>query len=169
MGRGQVISVQNVILLGRYLSHACIFTGVITDRKKPFLQTPIPGPKAAALIARDARAMSPSFTRSYPFVMDRGEGCWVTDVDGNRFLDFTAGIAVVTTGHSHPKVVAAGEEQARRFLHMSGTDFYYQAEIELAERLEAKILPGTPGKGFFTTSCPEAIEGGMKSPRLARA
>jgi len=140
---------------------------VITDRKKPFLQIPIPGPKAAALIARDARAMSPSFTRSYPFVMDRGEGCWVTDVDGNRFLDFTAGIAVVTTGHSHPKVVAAVEEQARRFLHMSGTDFYYQSEIELAERLEAKILPGTPAKVFFTNSGAEAIEGAMKLARFA--
>ncbi|HKB34555.1 MAG TPA: acetyl ornithine aminotransferase family protein [Candidatus Dormibacteraeota bacterium] len=140
---------------------------MITDRKKPFLQTPIPGPKAAALIARDARAMSPSFTRSYPFVMDRGEGCWVTDVDGNRFLDFTAGIAVVTTGHSHPKVVAAVEEQARRFLHMSGTDFYYQSEIELAERLEAKILPGTPAKVFFTNSGAEAIEGAMKLARFA--
>ena len=140
---------------------------MITDRKKPFLQTPIPGPKAAALIARDARAMSPSFTRSYPFVMDRGEGCWVTDVDGNRFLDFTAGIAVVTTGHAHPKVVAAVEEQARRFLHMSGTDFYYQSEIELAERLEEKILPGTPAKVFFTNSGAEAIEGAMKLARFA--
>jgi 4-aminobutyrate aminotransferase len=99
--------------------------------------------------------------------MDRGEGCWVTDVDGNRFLDFTAGIAVVTTGHAHPKVVAAVEEQARRFLHMSGTDFYYQSEIELAERLEAKILPGTPAKVFFTNSGAEAIEGAMKLARFA--
>jgi len=81
---------------------------------KPELKTPLPGPKAAELIARDAKAMSPSFTRSYPFVMERGQGCWVTDVDGNRFLDFTAGIAVVTTGHSHPKVVAAIKEQAER-------------------------------------------------------
>jgi 4-aminobutyrate aminotransferase len=98
--------------------------------------------------------------------MDRGEGCWVTDVDGNRFLDFTAGIAVVSTGHSHPKVVAAIEEQARRFLHMSGTDFYYRSEIELAERLEAKILPGTPAKVFFTNSGAEAIEGAMKLARF---
>jgi 4-aminobutyrate aminotransferase len=110
--------------------------------------------------------MSPSFTRAYPFVMERGEGCWVTDVDGNRFLDFTAGIAVVSTGHSHPKVVAAIEEQARRFLHMSGTDFYYRSEIELAERLEAKILPGTPAKVFFTNSGAEAIEGAMKLARF---
>jgi 4-aminobutyrate aminotransferase len=134
---------------------------------KPLIRTPLPGPKAAALIARDSRAMSPSFTRAYPFVMDRGEGCWVTDVDGNRFLDFTAGIAVVTTGHSHPKVVAAIEDQSRRFLHMSGTDFYYSSEIELAERLEAKILPGTPAKVFFTNSGAEAIEGAMKLARYA--
>src|SRR5258708_33572485 len=111
--------------------------------------------------------MSPSFTRSYPFVMDHGEGCWVTDVDGNQFLDFTAGIAVVTTGHSHPKVVDAIEKQARRFLHMSGTDFYYQSEIELAERLEAKILPGIPARVFFTNSGAEAIEGAMKLARYA--
>ncbi|HUZ02698.1 MAG TPA: acetyl ornithine aminotransferase family protein [Thermomicrobiaceae bacterium] len=133
---------------------------------KPLITLPLPGPKAAALIARDSKAMSPSFTRSYPFVMERGEGCWVTDVDGNRFLDFTAGIAVASTGHSHPKVVAAVVEQAKRFLHMSGTDFYYQSEIELAERLEARILPGTPAKVFFTNSGAEAIEGAMKLARF---
>jgi len=130
--------------------------------RRPLIQTPLPGPNAAEWIARDAKAMSPSFTRAYPFVMDRGSGCWVTDVDGNRFLDFTAGIAVVTTGHSHPRVVAAIEEQARRFLHMSGTDFYYRSEIELAERLEAKILPGTAAN-----SGAEAIEGAMKLARYA--
>jgi 4-aminobutyrate aminotransferase len=134
---------------------------------KPEIKTPLPGPKAAELIARDAKSMSPSFTRSYPFVMDHGRGCWVTDVDGNRFLDFTAGIAVVTTGHSHPKVVAAIKDQADRFLHMSGTDFYYASEIELAERLESKILPGTPARVFFTNSGAEAIEGAMKLARYA--
>jgi 4-aminobutyrate aminotransferase len=134
---------------------------------KPEIKTPLPGPKGAELIARDARSMSPSFTRSYPFVMDHGRGCWVTDVDGNRFLDFTAGIAVVTTGHSHPKVVAAIKEQADRFLHMSGTDFYYTSEIELAERLENRILPGTPARVFFTNSGAEAIEGAMKLARYA--
>ena len=133
---------------------------------KPEIKTPLPGPKAAELIARDGRSMSPSFTRSYPFVMDHGKGCWVTDVDGNRFLDFTAGIAVVTTGHSHPRVVAAIKAQADRFLHMSGTDFYYAPEIELAERLEAKILPGTPARVFFTNSGAEAIEGAMKLARF---
>ena len=131
------------------------------------MKTAVPGPKAAELIARDAKAMSPSFTRAYPFVMEKGEGCWATDVDGNTFLDFTAGIAVNTTGFSHPKIVAAIEEQARRFLHMSGTDFYYRSEIELAERLESKILPGTPAKVFFTNSGAEAIEGAMKLARYA--
>src|ERR1700745_978841 len=116
-------------------------TIILSRPMKPEIKTPLPGPKAAELIARDSRAMSPSFTRSYPFVMDHGHGCWVTDVDGNRFLDFTAGIAVVTTGHAHPKVVNAIKEQAERFIHMSGTDFYYSPEIELAERLENKILP----------------------------
>jgi 4-aminobutyrate aminotransferase len=133
---------------------------------KPEIKTPLPGPKAAELIARDARAMSPSFTRSYPFVMDHGQGCWVTDVDGNRFLDFTAGIAVVTTGHSHPRVVGAIKQQAEKFIHMSGTDFYYAPEIQLAERLEARILPGTPARVFFTNSGAEAIEGAMKLARF---
>jgi 4-aminobutyrate aminotransferase len=139
---------------------------VITERR-PKIATPLPGPKAAELIARDAKAMSPSFTRAYPFVMDHGEGVWATDVDGNQFLDFTAGIAVNTTGFAHPRVVAAIQEQAHRFLHMSGTDFYYRSEIELAERLEAKILPGIPARVFFTNSGAEAIEGAMKLARYA--
>ncbi len=139
---------------------------MITERR-PSIQGKLPGPKAAELIARDAKAMSPSFTRAYPFVMDHGEGVWATDVDGNRFLDFTAGIAVNTTGFAHPRVVAAIQEQAHRFLHMSGTDFYYRTEIELAERLEAKILPGIPARVFFTNSGAEAIEGAMKLARYA--
>jgi 4-aminobutyrate aminotransferase len=139
---------------------------VITGRR-PSIVTQLPGPKAAELIARDAKAMSPSFTRAYPFVMDHGEGCWATDVDGNRFLDFTAGIAVNTTGFAHPRVVAAIEQQAQKFQHMSGTDFYYRSEIELAERLEAKILPGVPARVFFTNSGAEAIEGAMKLARYA--
>ena len=139
---------------------------MITERR-PNIVTSLPGPRAAELIARDAKAMSPSFTRAYPFVMDHGEGCWATDVDGNRFLDFTAGIAVNTTGFAHPRVVAAIQEQAHKFQHMSGTDFYYQSEIELAERLEARILPGTPARVFFTNSGAEAIEGAMKLARYA--
>jgi 4-aminobutyrate aminotransferase len=134
---------------------------------RPQLHTSLPGPQAAALIKRDSLAMSPSFTRPYPFVMDSGQGCWVTDVDGNVFLDCTAGIAVCSTGHSHPQVVAAVQEQAARFLHMSGTDFYYEVEIELAERLESAINPGHPSRVFFTNSGAEAIEGAMKLTRYA--
>ena len=127
----------------------------------------LPGPIAASLVERDAVAMSPSFTRAYPFVMDHGEGCWATDVDGNTFLDFTAGIAVCSTGHSHPRVVAAIGRQAACFLHMSGTDFYYRAEIELAERLAARMMPGVPARVFFTNSGAEAVEGAMKLARYA--
>jgi 4-aminobutyrate aminotransferase len=135
--------------------------------RRPDVRTELPGPIAASLIERDAVAMSPSFTRAYPFVMDHGEGCWATDVDGNTFLDFTAGIAVCSTGHAHPRVVAAITDQARRFLHMSGTDFYYRTEIELAERLAAAMLPGLPTRVFFTNSGAEAVEGAMKLARYA--
>ncbi len=139
---------------------------MITARR-PLIRAPLPGPQAKALIERDRASMSPSFTRSYPFVMDHGEGCWATDVDGNVFLDFTAGIAVNSTGFSHPRVVQAIKDQADRFLHMSGTDFYYEVEIALAERLEARIMPDTAARVFFTNSGAEAIEGAMKLARYA--
>src|SRR5499433_3321439 len=98
----------------------------------PDLKTPLPGPKAAAIVARDSARVSTSYTRDYPFVMARGEGAVVEDVDGNRFLDCAAGIAVTATGHAHPSVVAAVVEQAGKFLHMSGTDFYYEPQVALA-------------------------------------
>jgi len=93
-----------------------------------------PGSKAQALIARDEAVLSPSYTRSYPFVIARGSGTSVWDVDGQHFIDFTTGIAVTATGHAHPTVVKAIQEQAAQFIHMSGTDFYYAPQIELAER-----------------------------------
>src|SRR5262245_27440057 len=103
--------------------------------KAPDIKTSLPGPRAKALIERDGAVVSPSYTRSYPFVMARGEGAIVEDVDGNRFLDGAAGIAVNSTGHSHPEVVAAIVEQAQKFLHMSGTDFYYEGQVRLAEEM----------------------------------
>ena len=125
----------------------------------------LPGPKARAIIAHDKKYMSPSYTRDYPFVMDHGKGVFVTDVDGNVFLDFAAGIAVCATGHSHPKVVNAISEQAKKFLHMSGTDFYYNIQVELAEHL-CKALPVKGRKRvFFTNSGAEAIEAAMKLAR----
>ena len=95
----------------------------------PHIRTSLPGPKAKAIIDRDGLVVSPSYTRGYPLVIERGSGAVVEDVDGNVFLDCTAGIAVNSTGHTHPEVVKAITEQAQRFLHMSGTDFYYEVQV----------------------------------------
>src|SRR5215472_13120428 len=103
----------------------------------PLIVGPLPGAKARSIIERDRKALSPSYTRSYPLVVDRGEGAIVIDADGNRFLDCNAGIAVVSTGHCHPRVVRAIQEQAARLIHMSWTDFYYANMVELAEKLAA--------------------------------
>jgi 4-aminobutyrate aminotransferase len=131
----------------------------------PLIKTPLPGPKAHALIQRDALVVSPSYTRGYPFVMARGEGAWVEDVDGNVFLDCAAGIAVNSTGHSHPTVVAAIVDQAQKFLHMSGTDFYYEPQVRLGE-VFAEIAPfGGPKRSFFSNSGTEAIEAAIKLAR----
>ena len=125
------------------------------------------GKNARALLSLDTKYISHSYTRAYPFFMERGQGAYVWDVDGNAFLDFTSGIAVTSTGHSHPKVVKAIEDQARRFLHMSGSDFYYQKEIELARRLAA-IAPGRkPKRVFFCNSGAEAVEAAIKLARYA--
>ncbi len=131
----------------------------------PMIRVPPPGPAAQRLLARDEQFLSPSYTRVYPLVAARGAGAMIEDVDGNRYLDFTAGIAVVATGHCHPKVVAAIQEQAARLIHMSGTDFYYEPQIDLAERL-AKLAPGpAPKKVFFTNSGAEAVEAALKLAR----
>jgi 4-aminobutyrate aminotransferase len=131
----------------------------------PHIQTDLPGPKAQALLERDARYVSPSYTRVYPLVVERGSGAVIQDVDGNLFLDFTAGIAVTSTGHCHPHVVAAITDQANKLLHMSGTDFYYQPQIDLAQRL-AESGPGTDRKRvFFTNSGAEALEAALKLAR----
>jgi 4-aminobutyrate aminotransferase len=131
----------------------------------PIIRVPPPGPKARALLARDDQYISPSYTRAYPLVAASGSGAMIEDVDGNRYLDFTAGIAVVATGHCHPAVVRAINDQSSRLLHMSGTDFYYQPQIDLAERL-AKLAPGPkPKKVFFTNSGAEAVEAALKLAR----
>jgi 4-aminobutyrate aminotransferase len=131
----------------------------------PKLETALPGPKARAIVERDAAVISPSYTRSYPLVIERGEGATVTDVDGNRFLDMNAGIAVVATGHSHPRVVEAVRRQAERFLHMSGTDFYYENMVELGEKLVALVPGAAGGRVFFGNSGTEAIEAALKLAR----
>jgi 4-aminobutyrate aminotransferase len=131
----------------------------------PNLKTPLPGPKARAIIERDGRVVSPSYTRGYPFVIARGEGAAVEDVDGNVFLDCAAGIAVNSTGHAHPAVVAAIVDQAHKFLHMSGTDFYYEPQVRLGEELAA-VAPFTgPARTFFANSGTEANEAAIKLAR----
>jgi 4-aminobutyrate aminotransferase len=131
----------------------------------PHLVTELPGPRARAIIARDAAVASPSLTRAYPLVAESGSGAVVTDVDGNRFLDFAAGIAVCSTGHAHPRVVAAIQAQAERLIHIAATDFYEPRYLELMERLAA-IAPFTEkARVFLTNSGTEAIEGAIKLAR----
>jgi 4-aminobutyrate aminotransferase len=129
------------------------------------LITSLPGPKAAEIITRDQAVLSPSYTRCYPLVMRRGQGAIVEDVDGNSFLDFAAGIAVVATGHSHPHVVEAIQKQAAEFLHMSGTDFYYESMVQLAEQLAALTPGGVARRVYFGNSGAEAIEAAIKMAR----
>jgi 4-aminobutyrate aminotransferase len=131
----------------------------------PQILTALPGPRAKEIIARDSRILSPSYTRGYPLVAARGEGAIVEDVDGNRFLDMNAGIAVVATGHCHPKVVAAIQAQAAKLIHMSGTDFYYENMVTLAEKLAALAPGDVPRRVYFGNSGTEAVEAAMKMAR----
>jgi 4-aminobutyrate aminotransferase len=133
----------------------------------PVIKTALPGPKAKAIIERDAKVVSTSYTRAYPFVMARGSGAVVEDVDGNLFLDCAAGIAVASTGHSHPDVVSAIVDQAQKFLHMSGSDFYYQPQVRLAEAFDEIAPIAGPTRSFFSNSGTEAIEAAMKLARYA--
>jgi 4-aminobutyrate aminotransferase len=136
------------------------------DRKLVDLSSDIPGPKARDYVERDKESVSPSYTRAYPFVMERGEGSLAWDVDGNRYIDFNAGVAVAATGHAHPKVVKAIQEQAAKFLHMSGTDFYYAVQIELAEKLDSLVPGDEPKQLFFTNSGAETVEAALKLARF---
>ena len=131
----------------------------------PKLRTSLPGPNARRIVEADDRLISPSYTRSYPMVAKRGRGVRVEDVDGNEFLDFAAGIAVVSTGHCHPEVVAAIQKQAGELIHMSGTDFYYEALVTLSERLSSIApMPG-PHRFYYGNSGAEAIECALKIAR----
>src|ERR1700741_1928603 len=131
----------------------------------PKIKTALPGPNAKRILSGDDKYISPSYTRSYPMVAESGRGVVVTDVDGNEFFDFSAGIAVTSTGHCHPEVVAAIQKQAAELIHMSGTDFYYANMVELAERL-SKIAPMTGlHKIYYGNSGTEAIEAALKMAR----
>ncbi len=126
-----------------------------------------PGPAAREIVDRDSRVLAPVSGRVYPFVIERGEGCDVWDVDGNRYLDLNAGIAVVSTGHSHPRVVKAIQEQAAKFIHMAGTDFYNQPQVKLGEKLTASMPPVHDWRVFLCNSGTEAIEASVKLARYA--
>ena len=132
--------------------------------KTPNIKTDLPGPKARELLARDARVVSPSYPRDYPFVMSHGKGAEVWDVDGNRFLDFAAGIAVCSTGHSHPAVVQAIKDAAERFLHIS-SDYWHEGQVRLAERMNELSPLHEPTMSFFAQSGTEAVEAALKLAR----
>jgi 4-aminobutyrate aminotransferase len=140
-------------------------TAAAPKQAAPHIKTELPGPRARELIARDEAVASPSLTRAYPLVAESGSGVVVTDVDGNRFLDFAAGIAVCSTGHSHPKVVAAIKEQADRLIHIAATDFYEPRYTEFMERLAAIAPFDEKARVFLTNSGTEAVEGAIKLAR----
>jgi 4-aminobutyrate aminotransferase len=123
-----------------------------------------PGPKAQAMVARDLKFISPSYPRDYPFVMDHGRGTEVWDVDGNRYLDFAAGIAVCSTGHSHPDVVRAIQEQAEKFIHIS-SDYYHDKWVNLGEKLDEIAPFKEDALCFMTNSGAEAVEASIKLAR----
>ncbi len=132
---------------------------------RPVIKVAPPGPKAQVLIDRDHAVTSPSYIKEYPLVVESGQGSFVIDVDGNSYLDFMAGIAVTSTGHAHPKVVKAIQDAAAKFLHICGTDFYYESMVQLCEKL-SKSVPGMGAtKVFLTNSGTEAVEGAIKLAR----
>ncbi len=137
----------------------------VMSEKHPRILTSLPGPRAKAVIEADSRYISPSYTRSYPLVAKSASGAVVEDVDGNRFLDFCAGIAVCSTGHCHPDVVRAIQKQAESLIHMSGTDFYYEQMPDLAKKIEAIMPGGGSWRCFFGNSGTEAVEAAMKLAR----
>src|SRR5437762_6625999 len=131
----------------------------------PKIKTALPGPNAKRILAGDEKYISPSYTRSYPLVAKSGRGIVVTDIDGNEFFDFSAGIAVVSTGHCHPEVVAAIQKQAGELIHMSGTDFYYESMTTLAERLSKVANMKGLHRFYYGNSGTEAIEAALKLAR----
>jgi 4-aminobutyrate aminotransferase len=138
---------------------------ILTQSIGPNIKTKLPGPNAERVLAGDKQYLSPSYTRSYPLVAKRGRGVIIEDVDGNEFLDFSAGIAVVSTGHCHPEVVSAIQKQSAELIHMSGTDFYYDSMVTLAERLSRLAPMKGPHRIYYGNSGTEAVEAALKLAR----
>ena len=136
---------------------------VATATKRPEIRTALPGPKALQIVEADARFVTPSYPRpAYKLVVERASGVWVEDVDGNTFLDCNAGVAVCSTGHCHPEVVRAIQEQSARLIHMCGTDFYYKLMPDLARKLDEIVPVPSPTKTHFANSGTEAVETALK-------
>src|ERR671911_1284167 len=129
------------------------------ELQKPVIKTELPGPKSRAIIEADARYVTPSYPRpDYKLVADHARGVWITDPDGNVFLDCNAGVAVCSTGHCHPEIVKAIQEQAAQLIHMCGTDYYYRHMPELAEKLDRIVPVPSPTRTHFANSGTEAVE-----------
>src|ERR1700727_1557744 len=139
-----------------------------SDLPSPRIRTPLPGPKAQALLARDRAVITPSFPRDYPFVMAKGRGAEVWDVDGNRFLDFASGIAVCSTGHAHPKVVQAIKDATDDFLHIS-SDYWHERMTRLGERINSLAPMSEPVQVLVCQSGTEAVEGALNPAAHLRA
>src|SRR6266404_5254392 len=131
--------------------------------KKPDIKTELPGPKARAIVEADAQFVTPSYPRpSFKLVAERAKGVWVEDVDGNVFLDCNAGVAVCSTGHCHPEVVRAIQDQADELIHMCGTDYYYRQMPDLAKKLDEIVPVARPTRTHFANSGTEAVETALK-------
>src|SRR5256884_4035049 len=138
-------------------------TGTMAPPKRPQIKTILPGPKGRIIIEADAQYVTPSYPRpSFKLVAERAQGVWVEDVDGNIFLDCNAGVAVCSTGHCHPEVVQAIQDQAAQLIHMCGTDYYYRHMPQLAKKLDEIVPVPSPTRTHFANSGTEAVETALK-------
>ena len=138
-------------------------TTVLAPAKRPEIKTALPGPKGQKIVDADAKFVTPSYPRPpFKLVAERAAGVWVEDVDGNIFLDCNAGVAVCSTGHCHPEIVKAIQQQAEQLIHMCGTDYYYRHMPELAEKLDAIVPVKSPTRTHFANSGTEAVETALK-------
>src|SRR3954464_12853881 len=140
-----------------------MMSATIAPPRRPEIKTSLPGPKGQAIVEADAQFVNPSYPRpSFKLVAERASGVWVEDVDGNIFLDCNAGVAVCSTGHCHPEIVRAIQEQAAQLIHMCGTDYYYEHMPKLARKLDEIVPIEGPTRTHFANSGTEAVETALK-------